>query len=92
MAFLAYYVLLHVATHGYARYRLPALPVLFLVAAFAWASWRTGTYPSLTRARRAMGAAVALALALSVAPTLLSWFTEPWDKPVEPGEAREEAS
>ncbi len=92
VAFLAYYVLLHVASHGYARYRLPALPVLFLVAAFAWASWRTGTYPSLTRARRAMGAAVALALALSVAPTLLSWFTEPWDKPLEPGEAREEAS
>ena len=92
VAFLAYYVLLHVATHGYARYRLPALPVLFLIAAFAWASWRAGTYPSLSRARRAMGAAVALALALSVAPTLLSWFTEPWDKPVEPGEAREEAS
>jgi 4-amino-4-deoxy-L-arabinose transferase-like glycosyltransferase len=92
VAFLAYYVLLHVATHGYARYRLPALPVLFLVAAFAWASWRTDTYPSLTRARRTTGAVVALVLALSVAPTLVSWFTEPWDKPVEPGEAREEAS
>src|SRR5260221_1116914 len=30
LGFLVYYVLIHVATHGYARYRLPALPVLFL--------------------------------------------------------------
>ncbi len=88
--FLAYYVLLHVATHGYARYRLPALPVLFLIGAFAWTSWRTGTYPSLTRARRTVAAAVGLALALSVAPTLVSWFTEPWDKAPETGETRED--
>ena len=46
-----------------------SMPVLFLIGAFAWASWRSGTYPSLTRARRTVGAAVALALALSVAPT-----------------------
>ena len=31
-AFLLFYVLLHVAAHGYPRYRLPSLPVLFLVA------------------------------------------------------------
>jgi hypothetical protein len=91
-AFLAYYVLIHVATHGYARYRLPAMPVLFLIAAFGWAAFRSGVYPLLTPARKAIGLATALTLALSVAPTLLSWFTEPWDKPVEAGEVREEAS
>ena len=90
-AFLAYYVLLHVATHGYARYRLPAMPVLFLIGGFAWSSWRAHAYPPLTRARRAVAAALALTLALSVAPTLVSWFTEPWEKPVESGEAREDA-
>jgi hypothetical protein len=90
--FLAYYVLIHVATHGYARYRLPAMPVLFLIAAFAWTAWRSRVYPRLTGARKAVGLAVALTLALSVAPTLLSWFTEPWDKPAEAGEVREEAS
>ena len=33
LAFLVFYVLLHVAAHGYPRYRLPAMPALFLVAA-----------------------------------------------------------
>ena len=32
LGFLVFYVLLHVASHGYPRYRLPSLPVLFLVA------------------------------------------------------------
>ncbi len=32
-AFLLFYVLLHVAAHGYPRYRLPAMPAVFLVAA-----------------------------------------------------------
>jgi 4-amino-4-deoxy-L-arabinose transferase-like glycosyltransferase len=89
--FLAYTVLLHVATHGYARYRLPVLPVLFLFAGFAWDLWRSGAYPRLTLPRRALGACLALILAFSVAPTLRSWFTEPWDKPPQAGEAREDA-
>jgi hypothetical protein len=93
VGFLGYYMLIHVATHGYARYRLPAMPVLFLIAAFAWAAFRSRVYPRLTGARKAVGLAVAVTLALSVAPTLLSWFTEPWDKPpAEAGEVREEAS
>ena len=33
LAFLVFYVLLHVAAHGYPRYRLPAMPAVFLVAA-----------------------------------------------------------
>jgi hypothetical protein len=91
--FLGYYMLIHVATHGYARYRLPVMPVLFLIAAFAWAAFRSRVYPRLTGARKAVGLAAALTLGLSVAPTLLSWFTEPWDKPpAEAGVVREEAS
>jgi 4-amino-4-deoxy-L-arabinose transferase-like glycosyltransferase len=35
LGFLAYYVLIHVATHGFSRYRLPVMPIVFLVAATA---------------------------------------------------------
>jgi hypothetical protein len=90
--FLAYYNLIHVATHGYARYRLPAMPVAFLLAGFAWSAVKAGVYPRLTRGRRALGLAAALVLALSVAPTLLSWFTHPWMRQGEASEAAEEAS
>src|SRR5262249_6178065 len=92
VAFLAYYNLIHVAAHGYARYRLPALPVLFLLTGFAWAAWRRGAYPALTRTRRAVGALAALVLALSVTPTLSSWFTDRWMDQGEGGEAAEEAA
>ncbi len=90
--FLAYYNLIHVAAHGYARYRLPAMPVLFLLTGFAWSAWRAGTYPALSGRRRAVGLAVALTLALSVAPTLVSWFTQPWMDQGETSEAAEEAA
>ena len=92
VAFLVYYVLIHVATHGYARYRLPAMPVLFLLAGFAWSAARAHVYPRLSMARRATAGAVALVLALSVYPTLRSWFVDPWDKPPEQGETRDAAS
>jgi dolichyl-phosphate-mannose-protein mannosyltransferase len=92
VGFLAYYVLIHVATHGYARYRLPAMPVLFLIGGYAWARARAGDFPRLSPTRRVVGAGLLLVLALSVAPTLASWFTEDWDKPAESGEVREEAS
>jgi 4-amino-4-deoxy-L-arabinose transferase-like glycosyltransferase len=92
VAFLAYYNLIHVAAHGYARYRLPAMPVLFLLAGFAWSAWRARTYPALSRPRRAVGLAAAVVLALSVAPTLASWFTHPWMDQGETSEAGEEAA
>jgi uncharacterized membrane protein AbrB (regulator of aidB expression) len=81
LGFLAYYVLLHVASHGYPRYRLPAMPVLFLVGACGWALGRSPERPPLSRARKAATAAVALALALSVGPSLVFWLTEPWPPP-----------
>jgi hypothetical protein len=91
VAFLAYYNLIHVAAHGYARYRLPAMPVLFLLTGFAWTAWRRKEYPPLTRTRRTVALVAALVLALSVAPTLASWFTDRWMEQGEPGEAAEEA-
>jgi len=85
LAFLLFYVLLHVAAHGYPRYRLPAMPAVFLVAAQGWVCrpWskarRTGPAPD--RAHRLAAAAVALVLALSVGPSLLGWATRPWPPP-----------
>ncbi|OFV88667.1 MAG: hypothetical protein A2V74_00445 [Acidobacteria bacterium RBG_16_70_10] len=78
VGFLLFYVLLHVATHGYARYRLPVVPVLFLVGGHAWAAWRRHPRPVLTPARRATAAVVAIVLALSLFPSLRWWFTDPW--------------
>jgi len=79
LAFLAFYVLLHVASHGYPRYRLPSLPVLFLFAAHGWVAWRAGERASARD--RAAAAAVALVLALSVGPSLWRWASEPWPPP-----------
>jgi hypothetical protein len=78
LAFLGYYVLLHVAAHGYPRYRLPSLPVLFLVAGQGWAFLRSRPRPRVEPRRLAAAAMVAIVLALSVGPSLISWATEPW--------------
>jgi 4-amino-4-deoxy-L-arabinose transferase-like glycosyltransferase len=90
LGFLLFYVLLHVAAHGYPRYRLPVMPALFLVAAHAVASWRA---PRLApaRPRLALALVAALVLALSAAPSLRRWMRGPWPPPwfegigVEPG-------
>jgi hypothetical protein len=71
LGFLAYYLLLHVATHGYARYRLPVLPVLFLFAGAAVAFLgERRALPALSRRRRLVAAAVSLVLVVSLAPSL----------------------
>jgi hypothetical protein len=36
LTFAGYYLLIHVVVHAFSRYRLPAVPVLLLVAANAW--------------------------------------------------------
>ena len=91
LAFLVFYVLLHVAAHGYPRYRLPVMPALFLVAAHgAWAL-RARPRPATDRTRLVAAAAAALVLGLSVAPSLAGWIRKPWPPPwfeglgVEPG-------
>lgn len=70
IAFLAYYNVIHVATHGYARYRLPALPVLFVLAGWTWARWRSPTTERPSAWRRGLALAWAAALAASLAPSL----------------------
>ena len=81
LAFLGFYVLLHVAAHGYPRYRLPAMPAVFLVAANGWLAWRNRPRPKVDRAHRLAAAAAALTLALSVGPSLVAWATQPWPPP-----------
>jgi hypothetical protein len=81
LAFLVFYVLLHVASHGYPRYRLPSLPVVFLVAAHGWVAWRARPRTAVDRPHRLAAAATALTLALSVGPSLVTWATKPWPPP-----------
>jgi 4-amino-4-deoxy-L-arabinose transferase-like glycosyltransferase len=78
LTFLVFYVLLHVAAHGYPRYRLPALPVLFLGAGSGWAYLHSRSRWRPPRRRLVAAVAVALALVLSVGPSLVSWATRPW--------------
>jgi len=70
MAFFVYYLLLHVASYGYSRFRVPILPVLFLLAAHFLAGRRDGSLPAWTPARRAFAAALGLGLALSMIPSV----------------------
>lgn len=70
VGYLVFHNALHVASHGFARYRLPALPVVILVAAWALAAWRDGSYPRLTRPRRVLAAALALGFAVTLVPSL----------------------
>ncbi len=85
LGFLVFYVLLHVVAHGYPRYRLPAMPAVFLVAAHGWVCrpWATAraSCPGPDRGRRLTAAATALVLALSAGPSLVTWFTRPWPPP-----------
>ena len=55
--FLAYYNLIHVVTHGFARYRLPVMPVVFLIAGVGWAAWRAGDLARMSGRARAPAAA-----------------------------------
>jgi 4-amino-4-deoxy-L-arabinose transferase-like glycosyltransferase len=81
LSFLGFYVLLHVAAHAYPRYRLPAMPAVFLIAAHAVACWSTRPRPAMGRAARLAAATAGLVLALSVAPSLAGWFVKPWPPP-----------
>ena len=69
LIFLLYYVAIHVATHGFARYRLPVMPVLFVLAGTAWASLRRGELPRVRGRSLALAAALASVLALSLIPS-----------------------
>jgi 4-amino-4-deoxy-L-arabinose transferase-like glycosyltransferase len=70
MAFLIYYLLLHVASYGYSRFRVPILPILFLVAAWYVAGRRDRSLAPWTPARRAFAVVLGLGLALSMIPSV----------------------
>ena len=69
VGFLAYYNLLHIVTHGFARYRLPVMPVVFLIAGVGWTAWRQGELARMSGRARATAAAVAAMLALILIPS-----------------------
>jgi hypothetical protein len=69
LLFLAYYNAIHLVTHGFNRYRLPVMPVVFLLAASAFVAWRSGG-PGLAKGRRRLAAVVLAALAACVVPSL----------------------
>ena len=75
-------------THGFNRYRMPVMPIVFLFAAAAFVAWRERRL-ALTRARRL----VAVALALLFAITLVPSFRVHWEHPAfaigHPGETPE---
>ena len=70
LLFLAYYVAIHVATHGFARYRLPVMPVLFVFAGAAWTALRRRALPRLRGRRAVLAAAVSAVLVLCLIPSL----------------------
>ena len=56
-------------THGCARYRLPVMPVVFLIAGVGWVSWREGRIADLTGRRKAVAIIVAALLAVVLVPS-----------------------
>ncbi len=77
LGFLVLHNLLHVATHGFARYRMPVMPVLFVIAGYWLATRSAESAAPLTRLRLALATAAALALAVSVAPSLRDAVVHP---------------
>ena len=70
LGFFAYYNLIHVVTHGFARYRLPIMPVVFLIAGLGWAAWREGDLPRMSRRQRAAVAVFAAVVIAVLTPSL----------------------
>jgi len=66
LGFLAYYNLIHVVTHGFARYRLPVMPVLFVIAGSALASRRE----AIPARRKILAWGLALFMCLCLLPSL----------------------
>ena len=69
VSFFAYYNLIHIVTHGFARYRLPVMPVVFLIAGVGWTAWRQGEVARMSGRARAAAAVVAAVLALILIPS-----------------------
>ncbi len=77
LGFLVYYNLLHVVTHGFNRYRLPVMPIVFAFAACGWQAWRGKPRAAWTTGRRLLAAALAVVLGASVLPSLAGQIRHP---------------
>ena len=66
---------------AYPRYRLPAMPAVFLVAAHGWVALRARPRAAVERRLGLAAVVTALVLALSVGPSLVTWATRPWPPP-----------
>jgi hypothetical protein len=73
------YTLMHIAAFGFPRFRLPVLPVLFLLSAEAWIRLREG--PPLGRRRRLIAVAFAVVAACVLAPSLVDTWRHPVFRP-----------
>jgi 4-amino-4-deoxy-L-arabinose transferase-like glycosyltransferase len=94
VGFLVFYNALHVITHGFARYRLPIMPVVLMFAAWTIVEWRAGRYPTLSRRRRVVAAAVTLLAVLTLLPSFRMNYADPafgFAAPKPPGEWMDEA-
>jgi 4-amino-4-deoxy-L-arabinose transferase-like glycosyltransferase len=75
LGFLVFYNALHVVAHGFARYRMPVLPVLFLVA--AWAIAAPSAARTFSRGRSRLALAAAIVLAVSIVPSVRKDLAHP---------------
>ncbi len=73
---IAFFVLLHTATMGFSRYRLPVMPALFIIAAFAVCASRESAAP-LRGATALLALALAVAFGLSLGIGLPAQLREP---------------
>ena len=76
LAFLLFYVLLHVLVHGHHRFRLPMLPAIYAIAASALPAAGAALAPFTPR-RRALAALLALLLAATLVPGFVGLAAEP---------------
>jgi 4-amino-4-deoxy-L-arabinose transferase-like glycosyltransferase len=74
---LVFYNGLHVATHGFARYRLPVLPIVMILAASAWSAWSRRSYPRLGRRRLVLAAVLSLATVACLVPSFKMNYDHP---------------
>jgi len=79
LAFVSFFVMLHVATHGFARFRLPVLPILLVFGAAAL----SGPWPAPSLRGRILAAAVGVVLALSLVPSLRDRLGSDADAPAD---------
>jgi hypothetical protein len=68
LVFVAYYNAIHVVAHGFNRYRLPVMPVLFLIAAWGWFASKNAV--TVTPVRKGLAIAAGIVLLASVLPSL----------------------